>query len=541
MRKLALVLLGLLATAVLWAQEGGVKGRVLSKMGRYGVENARVCLYQGTNLVEETRSDKKGNFLISGLLEGDYTLVVLATEFLEIHLSVNVQEGRVKNLFNIMLQAVYHVGTDQPEVLFGSTDIVNSLARQDFAQARYGARGLQDRDYYLAGVHLTEDVVARSGLFEAFRENRTVEGASIDDVFGGMNGTTSIDGTAGSFRSGLHTSLYTNNALAHLWGQASYSTGSLSNGWVVSADASAHTADLSPDPSAQIASGYLGADKTFSPSSRLSAAFLYTASPLAFVRYTYTPTRRTRAFVTALSELTRGSEQLHLSGGVNSQLSKHWILQGGVDSQLSLVNVENRRLEVWAGAAYLIRRWSFQMAFQSQSQRLSGASWLNWQGKASVQYFAGNTRLWASVGGSQLPGEQPVRWSGDLNWSYNSNGINVRVTAYAITREDGFSYGTELGFKLPVLVVPNLSLQGLAFMGNGRYLSGGLCWSKGASFASADVLNTNSAVSLLFKGGHTWTLGRSLLGLSAGLKTHLSAAYTLLPRWNYLIRLTYRI
>ena len=111
MRKLSLILLGLLATTVLWAQEAGVKGRVLSKMGRSAVENARVCLYQGTNLVEETRSDNKGNFLISGLPEGDYTLVILATEFLENHLSVNVQEGKVKNLYNLMLNAVYHVGT----------------------------------------------------------------------------------------------------------------------------------------------------------------------------------------------------------------------------------------------------------------------------------------------------------------------------------------------------------------------------------------------------------------------------------------------
>jgi hypothetical protein len=533
--------LGLLATTVLWAQEAGVKGRVLSKMGRTAVENARVCLYQGADLVEETRSDKKGNFLISGIQGGDYTLIILATEFLENHLSVNVQEGKVKNLYNIVLHAVYHVGADQPEVLFGSTDIVNSLVRQDFPQLRYGGRGLREREYYLAGVHLAGDAVARSGLFEAFRENRTVEGSSMDDVFGGLNGTTSIDGTAGSFRSGLYTSLTTNNALAHLWGQASYSTGNLPGGWVISADASVHTSDLSPNPSAQLAAGYLGADKIFSPSSRLSAAFLYSATPLAFVRYTYTPSRRTRAFVTALGELARGSEQLHLSGGINSQLSKHWTLQGGLDSQLSLVNVENRQLEAWAGAAYLLRRWSFQMAFQSQAQRLGEYSWLNWQGKTSVHYYAGNTRLWASVGGFQLSGVQRFRWAGDLNWSYNTNGINVRATAYAITRDDGLGYGAELGFKLPVLIVPNLSLQGLACMGSGRYLSGGLCWSKGASFASADVLDNNAIVSLLFKGGHTWTLGRSILGLSAGLKTQLSAVSTLLPRWNYLIRLTYRI
>ena len=541
MRKLILVLGGLLASAVLWAQEAGVKGRVLSKLGRQAVENARVCLYQGSYLAAETRSDEKGNFLFSDLQEGDYTLVILATEYLENHLSVNVQEGKVKNLYNIMLHAVYHAGIDQPEVLFGSNDIVSSLARQDFPQMRYGARGLRERDYYLAGVHLSEGVVARSGLSEAFRENRTVEGAAMDDVFGGLNGATSIDGTAGSFRSGLHTSLYSNNALAYLWGQASYSTGTLPGGWVISADASAHTADLSPYPTAQSASGYLGADKILSPSGRLSAALLYSATPLAFIRYTYTPSRRTRAFVTALGELSRGSEQLHLSGGVNSRLSKHWTLQGGMDTRLSLVTVENRQLEAWAGVVYLLRHWSFQMAFQSLAQRLNGASWLKWQGKTSVQYYAGNTRLWASLGGAKLPGDQPFRWAGDLNWSYNTNGINVRATAYAISRDDGLGYGAELGFKLPVLVVPNLSLQGLACMGNGRYLSGGLCWSKGASFASADILNTNELVSLLFKGGHTWTLGRSILGLSAGLKTQLSTVTTRLPRWNYLIRLTYCI
>lgn len=541
MKKLALALLGLLAASVLWAQEAGVTGRVLSKTGRQAVENARVCLYQGSGLVAETRADAKGNFKLSGLPEGNYTLIILAPDFLENHLAVALQEGRVKNVFNIMLQAVHHVGADQPETLFGSTDIVNNLSRQFFPQLRYGTRGLQEQDYYLAGVHLDGETLSHSGLAEALRENRTVTGAALDDVFGGLNGTVSIDGTASAFRRGLHTSLYTDNAQYHLLGQASYSTGQLPGGWVISADAAAHTPNLTERADMRTASGYLGADRALTQGSRLSAALLYAGDPLAFLRYSYAPSHKINAFVTALGQFSRGREQLHLSGGVRSQLSAHWSLMGGADARLSLADVENRRLEAWAGALYQWRRWAFQAAFQSRSLCQSGESLLNLEGKIQVQYQAVNSRLWASVGGIHQTGAEPFRWAGDINWSYNTNGINVRTTAYALSREDGLGYGAELGFKLPVLVVPNLFLQGLACMGAGRCLSGGVAWSKGASYASADVLDTQEVLSMQFQGGHSWTLGHSVLGLSAGLKTQLSAAPVPLPRWNYLLHLYYRI
>ena len=520
---------------------GGIKGRVFSRLDKQAVERATVAVMQKARTVAAVETNDKGSFLAPGLPDGQYLLVVTAPGLLENRLKVTVADGRVKNVFNILLQEVPHVADDHPEALFGSTDIVSNLSHYYFPALRDASRGVEGRDYYLAGVHLDGRTLLGSGLSESFRRSSFSEGAQLGEFFGGFNGTVGIDGTASAFRSGFRSSLYSNNVFWYGRGQASFSTGEMHDGWVVSVDAGAHTAALSADAGAQWGSAYLGADKIVNATSRFSAAFLYANSPMSFLRYSYTPSERTSAYLTVLGELTPGNQQLHLAGGLNSRLSSHWRVMGGADVRLALHDPDDRRMEAWAGAAYQWDRWTLNAAAAASSLHQPDGNFLSWQGKAGAQYQLGNSRIWASVGGFHFRDEEALRWSGDLNWSYNANGFNLRTTAYALTRDDGLGYGAEVGLRLPLLVVPNLFFQGLGCVGRSHYFSGGFAWNKDAAYVSADLLGDDSLLSLNFQGGKLWVRGRHRLGLSASLRTRLSRTDLPLPRVNYLVNLYYKI
>lgn len=520
---------------------GGIKGRVFSRLDKQAVEQATVVVMQKARPVAKVETNDKGSFEASGLADGQYVLVVSAPGLLETRVKVTVSDGRVRNVFNVLLQEVPHVADDHPEALFGSSDIVSNLSRYYFPSLRDASRGLEGKDYYLAGVHLDGKMLLGSALSESFRRSTLLEGAQTRDFFGGFNGAVSIDGTASAFRSGFRAGLYSNNAFWYGRAQASYSTGAMHDGWVVSADIGAHTPSLSAYAGQQWGSAYLGADKIVNAKSRFSAAVLYANAPLSFLRYTYMPSERTSAYVTALGQFSPGNQHLHLAGGINSHLSSHWLVMGGADVRIALHDLDDRRMEAWAGAAYQLHRWMFNMAVQAGSLRQMGEAFVSWQGKAGVQYIAGKSRVWASAGGFHLHNEEALRWSGDVNWSFNANGFNVRTTAYALSRPDGLGYGAEVGFRLPLLIIPNLSVQGLGCVGKTRHFSGGLAWGKDAGYVSADILDDDSLFSLNLQGGKLWVLGRSRLGISASLRTLLSATSLPLPKVNYLINLFYKI
>ena len=112
---------------------------------------------------------------------------------------------------------------------------------------------------------------------------------------------------------------------------------------------------------------------------------------------------------------------------------------------------------------------------------------------------------------AQFPTEQKARWSADLNWSYSSNGINVRATGYLLSKRGQVKPGAELGFRVPVFIIPNVSLQGVALVGPVQRFSGGFSWNKGAASVSADALYFLKAASLNFQGGYSWKLPRGVL------------------------------
>ena len=258
-RRILLAALAFLACLTLSAQEptGGVRGTIVNRDGRQPVENARLVLMQGASEIATATSAQDGTFLIEHLANGMYTLVVEAPDFLENQVQVTVNDGYVKNMFNISLTAMQRVAeidddmfaafdmddsgyNDNPTILFGSNDVFDNIAGYNFSAVRFNARGYdsETQDVYLAGVKMNDAITGYSpfslwsGLNEAMRSKETVSGAEVSDFgFGGYNGVTNIFGNATNVRKGWRGSVLTNSTLYRLRLMGSYASGMLDNGW----------------------------------------------------------------------------------------------------------------------------------------------------------------------------------------------------------------------------------------------------------------------------------------------------------------------
>ncbi len=307
MKRLTLVLAALTAALSLFAQEGptgGVKGTVVNRAGRQGVENAKLVLSQGTTEIATAMSDQDGTFLIPQLPDGMYTLTITAPDFLESQVQVTVNDGYVKNMFKLSLTAVQHVTevdddsfanfdmddsgfNDNPTILFGSNDVFNNIAGYNFSSVRFRARGYasESQDVYLAGVKMNDAITGYgpfslwSGLNEAMRSKETVNGTEMSDYgFGGYNGLTNVFGNASNVRKGLRGSVLTNSALYRLRLMASYATGPMDNGWSFAANVSARLGgnDWINGVYYRSFAYYLAADKVLNDANKVGVVFFAT-------------------------------------------------------------------------------------------------------------------------------------------------------------------------------------------------------------------------------------------------------------------------
>ena len=258
-RRILLAALAFLTGLTLSAQgpTGGVKGTIVDRNGQQPVENARLSLLQGASEVASVTTAEDGKFLIENLEDGLYTLVVEAPGFLGNRAQITVNDGFVKNMFNISLTSMLRVQevdddffatfdmegsgyNDNPTILFGSNDVFNNIAGYNFSAVRFNARGYdsETQDVYLAGVKMNDAITGYSpfslwsGLNEAMRSQETVNGAEVSDFgFGGYNGVTNIFGNATNVRKGWRGSVLTNSTLYRLRLMGSYASGMLDSGW----------------------------------------------------------------------------------------------------------------------------------------------------------------------------------------------------------------------------------------------------------------------------------------------------------------------
>jgi len=258
-KKLTLAIAAILFSCAMFAQTptGGVKGTVVNRADRSAIAGAALVLYNGAEQIATATSASDGTFLISGLADGMYNLVITADEYLQNTINVTVNDGYVKNMFNLSMtpsKVVLEIDdsnfadfdmddsgySDSPVILYGQNDVFNNIAGYNFSDIRFRARGYtsEAQDVYLAGIKMNDAITGYSpyslwsGLNEATRTKDSVTGAEISDYgFGGVNGLTNIAANASSMRTGWRGSVLTNSALYRLRLMLSYASGKLDNGW----------------------------------------------------------------------------------------------------------------------------------------------------------------------------------------------------------------------------------------------------------------------------------------------------------------------
>lgn len=252
--KNLLILLFTLITVGAAAQDGGVKGRAVQRVGRDAIDRVKVTIAP-TNKVVYTNA--QGDFAIEGLAAGDYRLTFEAPEFETVTLMVKVGET-VKDINLVpMSSAMLAVGLGDdyfaeydtetandaqvmPSSLSASKDVFNNIAGYQFSQMRFRPRGYDSEmeATYLNGVYFNDALTGYgpwslwSGLNEATRNQEVAPALGVSDYgVGGIGGVTNINARASQMRKGFRASVVNANNNYRFRVMVSYASGMLDNGW----------------------------------------------------------------------------------------------------------------------------------------------------------------------------------------------------------------------------------------------------------------------------------------------------------------------
>lgn len=255
--KIRLFLLILLAafSLPLFAQEGGIKGVVVSRAGRALIDDAKVTLLGVTP--RTVYSSNQGEFMFQNIAPGVYQLLFEASDFQPLQVAVRV-DNNVKDLSFVSLTPenmnrtaddadfsefdteTANESQSMPVVLSASKDIFDNIAGYKFGAARFRTRGYDNgmAGVYLNGVYLNDAMSGYtpwslwSGLNDATRNQELSSGLAISDYgVGGVNGTTNINARASQMRKGFRASIVNANNMYRFRVMASYASGESEKGW----------------------------------------------------------------------------------------------------------------------------------------------------------------------------------------------------------------------------------------------------------------------------------------------------------------------
>ena len=256
--KLKSLFLFLLAAATLsasYAQEGGIRGKVVARGSREALGNVRVTI-ESAGLSAVT--DRDGNFHFPDLPQGDYRVAFDAPDIEDLELRVRVGQN-VRDLNTVVVSPLMtSAGFDDslfaefdsdssssdeqslPSSLSSSKDLYNSIASYRFGEMRFNVRGYDSQysDIYLNGIRFNDAMTGYgpwslwSGLNDATRSQNTVAGTAASDFgVGGIGGMTNVFARASQMRKGLRVSVANGNQMYRLRALVSYASGQLDNGW----------------------------------------------------------------------------------------------------------------------------------------------------------------------------------------------------------------------------------------------------------------------------------------------------------------------
>ena len=255
LKSLLLLLLATATVSALHAQEGGIRGKVVSRNGREALSNVKVTI-ESTGLSTET--DRDGNFVFDNLPRGDYRVVFDAPDFEDFDMRVRVEQN-MRDLNAVVITPVMtSAGFDDsifsefdsdssssdaqalPSSLSSSKDVFNSIASYRFGEMRFNVRGYdsQNSDIYLNGIRFNDAMTGYgpwslwSGLNDATRNQNNVAGLTATDFgVGGIAGMTNVNARASQMRKGLRVSVSNGNQMYRFRAMVSYASGQLDNGW----------------------------------------------------------------------------------------------------------------------------------------------------------------------------------------------------------------------------------------------------------------------------------------------------------------------
>ncbi len=262
LKFLLIATMTLLASSV-FAQESGLKGRVLSRNGRTAVGNVAVTI-EGTTYKAQTNDE--GYFELKGVPAGDYKLSFTAPEFENLNIVVKVENG-VKDINAVIVvpkavsgevldDAIFaELDNDSsasdtqalPSTLSASKDLYNNIASYRFSEMRFNVRGYDSKytDVYLNGIRFNDALTGYgpwslwSGMNDATRNQESTAGLTTTDYgVGGFGGTTNINARASQMRKGFRASVSGGNQMYNFRAIVSYATGQLDNGWSFAASLS---------------------------------------------------------------------------------------------------------------------------------------------------------------------------------------------------------------------------------------------------------------------------------------------------------------
>ena len=255
MKKILLILTATLLSVASFAQQGGIRGKVVSRTDRVAVGNVEVTI---DSTGQTVKTDQEGNFLLGNLPKGDYKLTFTNPDFETLDLVVRV--GDVEKNLNSVIMAPAAQGETQDDSIFAefdndssasdtsalpsslsaSKDIFNNIASYRFSEMRFNVRGYDSQytDVYLNGIRFNDAMTGYgpwslwSGMNDATRNQENASGLEASEYgIGGFGGMTNINARASQMRKGFRVSVSNGNQMYRFRAIVSYASGALDNGW----------------------------------------------------------------------------------------------------------------------------------------------------------------------------------------------------------------------------------------------------------------------------------------------------------------------